>query len=972
MQELTVNLLNQLELKPLDNPEAVRRQGNAYALNGEGKLWAVSMTGKDIPELNLGEECKDLEYLYLAYNQYLREIQFEVETPKLKSLYLNNCALLMLHLPSNLEALKQLYVQKNQLFEINFRGDCPELELLDVSENKLQLFELPASFPKLTYLFLHKNQIEDLKTTQVLPSLNILDLRWNKLEQLSLPWLESSTVENLFLHENPLSSIPREFIAEGEDGNSLDGVRGFLLQLQEGDNIINDRAKLIIVGNGRVGKTSLWKRLKGEAFDDKEEYTHGIQIGQLEKKDFPDLEADSLQLKVWDFGGQDIFYATHQFFLSEEAIYILAWTNYENVRAYLEQSDLPDNEKWRDNGYWLDNIRLHGKTSPIVMVQTHSDFRDNKLIPDQAFLESPYQVTCYEFSAKKQRGFGLEELKECISEKLKTDIPFFGQPFPKSFETVIRQMENATEMMIPLSSFNQICTEAGVLDGIEKEVLKSLHKSGVVVYFDQEGLNDVVFTNPNWLTDQVYKLINNQLKAIGGRIDEEYLLEVFPEPAYGVEDRNRFLALLIKFKLIFKATDEENVYIAPQYLTPKLNWEAQKMLDIFKKDLQLAFVFRYQRFMPENVMINFLSAYGPYSNQVYWRDGICFVRHQQKCIVELDPENKALKVYTANHSAVHDLQREICEAFLELGRSTDVAISLDGQAFIPWAKLNEQYKLFVQERNKPNSLLATDGETILHFKDFIHFFGREEILLEHEKTIIKLKNIKPQMTPDQILELKGLRETLDLLIEKKSALEKARVTAIDPSAQFGLDQQIKALNEEIQMKRNAIQQIERGQKPDVESIDQNSIATILLQSDKILAGVNRIEPRIESILTQLSAQDQQLLAILQISEATRSEVAQCFLELDQKPTDPYEMEIMIGRINSLIAEQIADLPEAITQRWKALNAKSPEYTDTKGKLKLKIPIIPAILEYEMEASSDLRSIAKQIWADLKAGKIFLK
>lgn len=225
-------------------------------------------------------------------------------------------------------------------------------------------------------------------------------------------------------------------------------------------------------------------------------------------------------------------------------------------------------------------------------------------------------------------------------------------------------------------------------------------------------------------------------------------------------------------------------------------------------------------------------------------------------------------------------------------------------------------------------------------------------------------------------EIKGYKDVLDDLIEKKNALQSAQAEAYDEEKKFSLKKRIKNLGEEIKEYREKIAELEDSLGARIETTQSSALQELLTKTDQLSAEVGVISQKIDqgfqSILTQLSAQDQQLLAILQISEATRSEVAQCFLELDQKPIDPYEMEIMIGRINSLIAEQIADLPEAITQRWKALNAKSPEYTDVKGKLKLKIPIIPAILEYETEASWDFRGIAKQIWTDLKAGKVFLK
>ncbi|WP_353484865.1 leucine-rich repeat domain-containing protein, partial [Haliscomenobacter sp.] len=112
--------------------EAVRRRGNAYALNAQGVLIALSMTAKDIDSLILGEECHDLEHLYLGYNEKLTQIEFETNLPKLQYLYLNNCALNgTLRLPEGFANLKQVYVQKNQLQGLVFEGDCPELELLD-------------------------------------------------------------------------------------------------------------------------------------------------------------------------------------------------------------------------------------------------------------------------------------------------------------------------------------------------------------------------------------------------------------------------------------------------------------------------------------------------------------------------------------------------------------------------------------------------------------------------------------------------------------------------------------------------------------------------------------------------------------------------------------------------------------------------------------------------------------------------
>ena len=38
--------------------------------------------------------------------------------------------------------------------------------------------------------------------------------------------------------------------------------------------------------------------------------------------------------KIWDFGGQEDFYATHQCFLSTLALYLLVWNLEEGIHNY--------------------------------------------------------------------------------------------------------------------------------------------------------------------------------------------------------------------------------------------------------------------------------------------------------------------------------------------------------------------------------------------------------------------------------------------------------------------------------------------------------------------------------------------------------------------------------------------------------------------------------------------------------------
>jgi internalin A len=120
--------------------------------------------------------------------------------------------------------------------------------------------------------------------------------------------------------------------------------------------------KLIVVGRGGAGKTSLIRRLKSEPFDPDEPETHGINGRELELG----CADGSVQARVWDFGGQHVLHAMHEFFLTPRSLYLLVLG---------ERDDMAE----RDAAYWLQLIRSYAGSAPVVVALNKSGGRAREM-----------------------------------------------------------------------------------------------------------------------------------------------------------------------------------------------------------------------------------------------------------------------------------------------------------------------------------------------------------------------------------------------------------------------------------------------------------------------------------------------------------------------------------------------------------------------------------------------------------------
>ncbi|MCP5047931.1 MAG: GTP-binding protein, partial [bacterium] len=140
-----------------------------------------------------------------------------------------------------------------------------------------------------------------------------------------------------------------------------DAIREYFKSIK-GETRALKEVKVLLVGEGAAGKTSLAKQMMGEDFDAKEAQTDGLNINKWSVPDDTDNSdgndgESNIHVNLWDFGGQEIMHATHQFFLSKRSFYILVLDGRRDERTE----------------YWLNHIKSFGGDSPVMIVLNKMD-----------------------------------------------------------------------------------------------------------------------------------------------------------------------------------------------------------------------------------------------------------------------------------------------------------------------------------------------------------------------------------------------------------------------------------------------------------------------------------------------------------------------------------------------------------------------------------------------------------------------
>ncbi|MCI5157778.1 MAG: GTPase, partial [Candidatus Electrothrix sp. AUS1_2] len=166
--------------------------------------------------------------------------------------------------------------------------------------------ELPEGILRLTGLSnldLRGNRLHTIPPEITrLTKLSTLDLSDNRLNDLPARIVELTSLDSLYLEDNPLTSPPLETARLG-----FPAVQQYFASLERESRILEE-VRVILLGEGGSGKTSLTRCLLAEPFQQDEPPTNGISI----KEQLIQGEEKQVKVNIWDFGGQEIMNTAHQ------------------------------------------------------------------------------------------------------------------------------------------------------------------------------------------------------------------------------------------------------------------------------------------------------------------------------------------------------------------------------------------------------------------------------------------------------------------------------------------------------------------------------------------------------------------------------------------------------------------------------------------------------------------------------------
>lgn len=631
----------------------------------------------DIPDLST---VTNLSYLDLKNNNDLHLIPFSITL-----------------LPQLSQDLPRILGENSQarILQRNIQvSDLTKPQHFDLS--KLYFERIPTSlfsYTNLTSLNLSHNQLlqkigKKLQNLQSLTELDVSNCRSLVYIDPSISKLTSLT--NLSLRNCiSLDEFPRSMggltnlrrihfsgssLLEKKYEKFMEDTRGllnYLRDFEKGTITWND-VKVVVLGKEATGKTLLTRMLRRNVWKGKFEKfenvsTNGIEVSQillkLKTRTTTIFHRDRIFLSVFDFAGQQIFYLTHEIFLTARSVFLVVF-------------DASKQDYGERVFYWLEAISTRiSSRSFVICVGTHLDKLEGVVVETCKKIEEEIRAKIDKSNTLNLvllpfcfvsgvTGQGISELREQILNLMQKEKNYFLPEEPASYMRVLdflRDSEKSKASKFPIISFSSVWKRFLHMIDNESELeraLSFLSTRGHIVWIDTGSLRDFIILNPQWLADVFTKFVsfNNCFK--NGIVERSYVDSIWSE--FSNEKKEFLLGLLEKFEIVYRDNKSGNLVI-PSLCRDSCKLSEEKISSIENNSCKIERVFKLKilcfSFFPR-LVVSFVRASGIETN--VWKSGIHLfqTRTNQEALLRISKDKKTLTMMCTKREKAQSLFEE--------------------------------------------------------------------------------------------------------------------------------------------------------------------------------------------------------------------------------------------------------------------------------------------------------------------------
>ncbi|WP_133512972.1 COR domain-containing protein [Candidatus Thiosymbion oneisti] len=461
-----------------------------------------------------------------------------------------------------------------------------ELVTLDLRENERVTTVAPLAHLPLSRLSIANTGVADLSPLKSLV-LAGLPVRWS-----AEGWEEQ---QGISVKDCPLTHPSPEIVRQGPEA-----VLNYFREIEAQGTDRLFEAKLLILGEGGSGKTSLLRRMFLPQMDlpTEDETTRGIDIYRHEFPISKGPEGRGFRLNSWDFGGQQIYHATHQFFLTRRSLYLLV----DDTRS--------DHKSIHDEGFkfWLEVVETLSEGSPLLIFQNEKGDRSKQI--DEAGIKGRFPNVQEIHRGNLEYPGTADGLRQAV-EYFAQRLPHIGEDVPAQWVAIRKDLEDLarTRPYISLDEYFAVYERHLSLDrkGDRDKALKLsqyLHDLGVFLHFQHPPeLRRTLFLQNQWVTEAVFRILDDErVKAQRGRFtladcDRLWSDQLGSDRGYADKDVE-LRALMVRFELCYRLPDTaQETWLVPQHLSPSM----PPALSDWARPGDLVLTYRYE-FLPKGLV----------------------------------------------------------------------------------------------------------------------------------------------------------------------------------------------------------------------------------------------------------------------------------------------------------------------------------------------------------------------------------